>query len=103
MYLSYMFLSRYISLSDNEKTQYQARELKSVHVDAVGTFLKIVIHKNYINRHNIYNQVGIVAINVLGVESNPFGNAEVSFIIRTECGRIVADCRVVFRLSNSSN
>ncbi|XP_041377426.1 centrosomal protein of 104 kDa-like [Gigantopelta aegis] len=56
----------YVSLSDNEKTGYKARELKSVHVDAVGLFLKLNIHKNHINRHNLYNQVGIVAINVIG-------------------------------------
>ena len=48
---------RYVALSDNEKTGYKARELKSVHVDAVGTFVKFVIHKNHVNRQNMYNQV----------------------------------------------
>ena len=47
----------YVSLSDNEKTGYKARELKSVHVDALGTFLRLNIHKNHINKHNLYNQV----------------------------------------------
>ncbi|XP_059170552.1 centrosomal protein of 104 kDa-like isoform X3 [Physella acuta] len=56
----------YVSLSDNEKTGYKARELKSVHVDAVGHFLKLNIHKNHVNKHNLYNQVGIIAINVIG-------------------------------------
>ncbi|KAL8583520.1 hypothetical protein ACOMHN_054836 [Nucella lapillus] len=56
----------YVSLSDNEKTGYKARELKSVHVDAVGTFLCLNIHKNHINKYNLYNQVGIVAINIIG-------------------------------------
>ncbi|XP_055864417.1 centrosomal protein of 104 kDa-like isoform X9 [Biomphalaria glabrata] len=58
----------YVSLSDNEKTGYKARELKSVHVDAVGHFLKLNIHKNHVNKHNLYNQVGIIAINVIGDE-----------------------------------
>ncbi|KAK7477381.1 hypothetical protein BaRGS_00031357 [Batillaria attramentaria] len=58
----------YVSLSDNEKTGYKARELKSVHVDAVGRYLRLNIHKNHINKHNLYNQVGIVAINVIGDE-----------------------------------
>ena len=49
----------YVSLSDNEKTGYKARELKSVHVDAVGTFLRLNIHKNHINKHNLYNQVNV--------------------------------------------
>ena len=57
-----------MSLSDNEKTGFKARELKSVHVDAVGVFLKLNIHKNHINKHNLYNQVGIVAVNVIGEE-----------------------------------
>ncbi|XP_052715307.1 centrosomal protein of 104 kDa-like isoform X2 [Crassostrea angulata] len=56
----------YVSLSDNEKTGYKARELKSVHVDAIGLYLKLNIHKNHINKYNIYNQVGIIAINVIG-------------------------------------
>ncbi|XP_056014610.1 centrosomal protein of 104 kDa-like isoform X6 [Ostrea edulis] len=56
----------YVSLSDNEKTGYKARELKSVHVDAIGLYLKLNIHKNHINKYNIYNQVGVIAINVIG-------------------------------------
>ncbi|PAA51401.1 hypothetical protein BOX15_Mlig022803g1 [Macrostomum lignano] len=56
----------YVALSDNEKTGFRARELKSVHVDAVGVYLKLVIHKNYVNKHNLYNQVGLVAVNLIG-------------------------------------
>ncbi|XP_067096153.1 centrosomal protein of 104 kDa [Osmerus mordax] len=56
----------YVSLSDNEKTGFKARELKSVHVDAIGTYLRITFHRNHINRYNVYNQVALVAINVLG-------------------------------------
>ena len=41
--------------------------MKSVHVDAEGTFLKLVIHKNYVNKANLYNQVGLVALNVIGM------------------------------------
>lgn len=48
---------RYVSLSDNEKTGFKARELKSVHVDAIGTYLQITFHRNHINRYNLYNQV----------------------------------------------
>ncbi|XP_047457260.1 centrosomal protein of 104 kDa isoform X2 [Mugil cephalus] len=46
----------YVSLSDNEKTGFKARELKSVHVDAIGTYLRITFHRNHINRHNHYHQ-----------------------------------------------
>uniref|UniRef100_A0A8C8GB85 Centrosomal protein of 104 kDa n=1 Tax=Oncorhynchus tshawytscha TaxID=74940 RepID=A0A8C8GB85_ONCTS len=47
----------YVSLSDNEKTGFKARELKSVHVDAIGTYLRITFHRNHVNRYNLYNQV----------------------------------------------
>ena len=47
----------YVELSSNERTDLKARELKSVHVDAEGSFLKLVLHKNFLNRLNLYNQV----------------------------------------------
>ena len=47
----------YVELSSNERTEFKARELKSVHVDAEGTFLKFVVHKNFVNKLNTYNQV----------------------------------------------
>ncbi|XP_068096589.1 centrosomal protein of 104 kDa isoform X1 [Hyperolius riggenbachi] len=56
----------YVALSDNEKTGYKARELKSVYVDAVGQYLKVIFHKNYPNRYNLYNQVALIAINIIG-------------------------------------
>ncbi|KAM6976945.1 centrosomal protein of 104 kDa [Aplochiton taeniatus] len=56
----------YVSLSDNQKTAFKARELKSVHVDAVGTYLRVTFHSNHDNHYNIYHQVALVAINVLG-------------------------------------
>ncbi|XP_078281317.1 centrosomal protein of 104 kDa-like isoform X5 [Rhinoraja longicauda] len=56
----------YVSLSDNQKTGFKARELKSVHVDAVGKYLKLTFHKNHVNRYNLYNQVALVAVNILG-------------------------------------
>ena len=51
------FYQRCVSLSDNENTGFKARELKSGHVDAIGTYLRITFHKNHINRYNKYNQV----------------------------------------------
>jgi len=48
---------RYVEMSTNEKTEYKARELKSVHVDAIGQFIKLLIHKNHVNKLNLFNQV----------------------------------------------
>ncbi|XP_053777119.1 centrosomal protein of 104 kDa isoform X2 [Desmodus rotundus] len=56
----------YVSLCDNEKTGCKARELKSVYVDAAGQFLRLVFHQNHANKYNIYNQVALVAINIIG-------------------------------------
>ncbi|CAF0894566.1 unnamed protein product [Didymodactylos carnosus] len=62
----------YIELSSNERSNFKARELKSIHVDAEGLFLKLLIHKNYVNRLNLYNQVSIVAINLIGDDPDKF-------------------------------
>jgi len=35
---------------------FQARELKSIHLDAEGHFVKLILHKNHVNKYNIYNQ-----------------------------------------------
>ena len=40
----------------------QVRELKSVFVDAVCSFIKLVVHQNHINHHNIFNQVSVCGI-----------------------------------------
>ena len=56
----YMFLCccrRYMSLDSNERSNYKARELKSVYLDAEGNFMKFVVHKCYVNPENLYNQV----------------------------------------------
>jgi centrosomal protein CEP104 len=64
----------FIELSSNERTEHKARELKSIHVDAEGTFLKFVMHKNYVNKLNLYNQVGLVALNVIGMDPTQLDN-----------------------------
>ena len=53
-------------MDSNEKSQFQARELKSVYVDSVTLLLKIVFHKCYANKFNLYNQVGLIALNCMG-------------------------------------
>jgi len=55
----------YISLSDNEQTGFRSRELKSVNLDASGQLVKLVLHRNHINTPNLYNQVGLVALNII--------------------------------------
>ncbi|GMH32444.1 hypothetical protein BSKO_00278 [Bryopsis sp. KO-2023] len=50
----------------NERSGFCARELKSVHVKSRGLFLQFSIQRCHINKQNIYNQVGILAINIIG-------------------------------------
>lgn len=56
----------YVALSSNESTDFKARELKSIHLDFEGNFIKLVLHKNHVNKYNIYNQVGLIAVNIIG-------------------------------------
>eukprot|EP00050_Salpingoeca_kvevrii_P002330 m.190977 g.190977 ORF g.190977 m.190977 type:complete len:1120 (-) comp10589_c1_seq3:1602-4961(-) len=55
----------HVSFSDNKASEYKSRELKSVHVDVIGQFVKFVLRKNHVNHLNLYNQVGMVAINII--------------------------------------
>ena len=57
-------LQRYVTLDDNERTKYSARELKSVHMDVFGEFIKIVPDKCHINALNLYNQVGSACLRI---------------------------------------
>lgn len=61
----------HIELSDNEDTNFRARELKSVHVDATGSCFQLFLYKNYPNKFNLQNQIGIVALNFIGEVAGP--------------------------------
>ncbi|KAJ3325957.1 hypothetical protein HDV06_002342 [Boothiomyces sp. JEL0866] len=56
----------FVSLGDNQVNGFKARELKTIHIDTVAQFVQITFHKCWINSLNLYNQVGLVAINILG-------------------------------------
>jgi centrosomal protein CEP104 len=58
----------YLSLDSNEQSNYQARELKSVYIDVTSLYLKLVLNKCHINKFNLFNQVGLIAVNCLGEE-----------------------------------
>ena len=45
----------FLSLDSNERSNFQARELKSVYVDQVTLLLKIVFNKCFVNKYNLYN------------------------------------------------
>lgn len=53
-----------MSLDDNSKTDFKARELKSVHVRATGLYLKLLIHKPHPNHLNVYQQVCLIILSI---------------------------------------
>jgi hypothetical protein len=55
--LIHLSTRRYLSLDPNERSNWKARELKSVFVEARAQFLKFSIFKNHINAINLFNQV----------------------------------------------
>jgi len=58
----------HFSLDGNERSKFQARELKTVYVPrfAEGHYLRLLLHKCHVNEHNLYNQLGVLAIRVVG-------------------------------------
>ena len=60
----------YLSLGSNEKSNFQARELKTVYTDHQCIQVKFNLMRNHTNIHNIYAQVGLIAISILGEYPN---------------------------------
>ncbi|GLC37245.1 hypothetical protein PLESTB_001144100 [Pleodorina starrii] len=61
----------YLSFDSNERSNHQARELKSVHVNVQAFLIRLLIHRCHVNKLNIYNQVGIIALNLIGERATP--------------------------------
>ena len=56
----------YLSLDSNERSNYQARELKTVYPDYQTSQVQFNLLRSHTNSHNIYAQVGLIAVNILG-------------------------------------
>lgn len=61
----------YVRMDTNSRTNYKARELRKVFIDLPCLYIKLVIHKNYVNKFNIFNQVGIVGLEFFGLALQP--------------------------------
>jgi hypothetical protein len=61
----------YLSFDSNERSNHQARELKSVHVTVEAELVRLVIHRCHVNKLNIYNQVGPVVCMVPWPPAHP--------------------------------
>lgn len=69
----------YLCLDSNERSNFQARELKSVNIDYECLAVKIVLHRPYVNQLNNFVQVGLIAFNAMGFPTveNPLENPPV--------------------------
>lgn len=76
----------YLSFDSNERSNHQARELKSVHVTVEAELVRLVIHRCHVNKLNIYNQVR--HHRAVLVSSRPSGAPACAF----SCGR--GPCRL---------
>lgn len=57
----------YLSFDNNERTQHSARELKSVSLTVPeAKLVRFIFHRCFKNRLNVYNQVAIIMINIVG-------------------------------------
>ena len=56
----------YLSLDSNERSNFQARELKTVYTDYICVRVKFNLLKCHQNSHNIYSQVGLIGLSILG-------------------------------------
>ncbi|ORX61854.1 hypothetical protein DM01DRAFT_1331327 [Hesseltinella vesiculosa] len=56
----------YVCFDSNARAQFRARELKSIKINADGEYIRLVVRQCHQNRLNTYNQVGLLALNVLG-------------------------------------
>ena len=56
----------YLSLDNNERSNFQARELKTVYTNYFCIRVKFSLIRCYSNSLNIYSQVGLIAISILG-------------------------------------
>jgi centrosomal protein CEP104 len=56
----------FLTFDSNERSAFQARELKSVYVDTPCLTMKILMHKCHSNKHNMFNQIGLILLNFYG-------------------------------------
>eukprot|EP01084_Bolivina_argentea_P053062 97421_1 len=56
----------YLSLDKNERSNWKARELKSVYINTIANYIKFSLYESHINTINLFNQIGIIALTIMG-------------------------------------
>jgi centrosomal protein CEP104 len=60
----------YIRMDSNSKSKYRAREFRKVFINTNCIYLKLVMNKNYVNKYNVFNQVGLIGLEFMGTPIN---------------------------------
>jgi hypothetical protein len=98
----------YLSFDSNERSNHQARELKSVHVNVPALYLRLVVLRCHVNKLNIYNQVcwdgsrsiGVTAFYKWEAAITGFDNMETMVVVVAAQKRPVAAQEACTSLSN---
>jgi len=56
----------YIRMDNNQKSNYKAREFRKIFVNSNCNSVKLVLHKNFVNKYNAFNQVGLMYLEFVG-------------------------------------
>ncbi|CDW78329.1 UNKNOWN [Stylonychia lemnae] len=66
----------YFSFNENSRSEFQAREMKTLHVDFLAQYIKMVIYQPYENRLNLFQQVGIISMSMIGEPIDGFDQTQ---------------------------
>ena len=62
----------YLHFGDAERAGFQTRELKTITLEGThALFVRLVLQEYQVNQHNIWNQIGLCAINLVGAHRCP--------------------------------
>lgn len=56
----------FIKMDSNTRSNFKLREFRKIYIDITCLYLKLELGKNYINRYNIFNQVGLISLEFYG-------------------------------------
>ena len=66
----------FIKMDSNQRSNYRAREFRKVYIDTNAFYIKLELGKNYLNRYNIFNQVGLISLEFFGQVLPLIGNSK---------------------------
>ena len=77
----------YIIPNSNEKSNFKLREFKKIKINENALYIKLTLHKNFINLENKYNQVSIISIKFFGYELENNNPLEYKNILSSEINK----------------